>query len=323
MDSSPGLRGRFCRCENDHDYYWIADAADRCPICDARPKEGPRDLRFVKHGFTSAAWDPPKWSTDVDRVGTAETLTITFRPSSSHDGGLVAHHDLGGVKGLSASYREDGELLVYNRGDYQRGFAICLRCGYADSERKLAAKGKMELPAGFHRHPPISATRPWEVCWKDDAGAAVLRNQVLAARETTDVLLLDFAACLGHAAADEALVTTLAYAFQRAGTQLLELDSREMGVLVVPTGEGGRARGAVLYDNVPGGAGHVRELLAQGEQWLQATRQALFIDPEHHARCDTACPDCLLSFDAQMAIAKRPFDRRRALAQLDSLLGAG
>jgi hypothetical protein len=74
---------------------------------------------------------------------------------------------------------------------------------------------------------------------------------------------------------------------------------------------------------VPGGAGHVRELIAQGGQWLQTTRQAIYIDPEHNARCETACLDCLLSFDAQMAIAQRPFVRRRALAQLDSLLGIG
>ena len=53
MDSSPGLRGRFCRCDNDHDYYWIADAADRCPICDGQPREGPCDLLFVKYGFTA------------------------------------------------------------------------------------------------------------------------------------------------------------------------------------------------------------------------------------------------------------------------------
>jgi hypothetical protein len=143
----------------------------------------------------------------------------------------------------------------------------------------------------------------------------------LAARETTDVLLLDFAGCLGHAAADESLVTTLAYAFQRSGTKLLELDSREMGVLVVPTGEGGKGRGAVLYDNVPGGAGHVRELIAQSEEWLKTTRQALYIDAKHHARCETACLDCLLSFDAQMAMAQRPFVRRCALARLDLLLG--
>jgi DEAD/DEAH box helicase domain-containing protein len=87
MDSSPGLRVLFCRCENDHDYYWKADAADRCPFCDGLPREGPRGLLFVKYGFTSAAWDPPKWSTEVDRVGTAETLTITFKPSSPAEGG--------------------------------------------------------------------------------------------------------------------------------------------------------------------------------------------------------------------------------------------
>ena len=90
----------------------------------------------------------------------------------------------------------------------------------------------------------------------------VLRNQILAARETTDVMLIDFSRCLGQDANNLSLIGTLGYAFQRAAAKRLELDAREIGVLLVPTGEGGKGFGTVLYDNVPGGAGHVRELLA-------------------------------------------------------------
>lgn len=323
LDNSPGLRGQFCRCENDHGYYWIAGEPDQCPICSAQPRHAPQQLLFIKHGFTSAAWDPPKWSTDVERVGRTETLCITFRPHSGGTGHLLVR-DFAGIPGFIADYRDDGELLVFNRGDNDTGFAICLRCGYADSEPSLSrGRAKMGLPTSFLRHAPIQSPRAWDVCWGKADATPVLRQQILAARETTDVLLLDFTGCLGAAAQDEALIATLAYAFQNAAAQLLELDTRELGVLVVPTGPGGVACGAVLYDNVAGGAGHVRELLAQSEAWVETAKQVLFVNAEHHARCEAGCLDCLLSFDAQRAMENRPFARKAAYHCLQRLTGGG
>jgi hypothetical protein len=264
LDTYLGLRGRYCRCTNNHFCYWLSEDPEKCPICSAPPGENPGDLLFPKYGFSGAAWDPPKWSTDVERVGDAETATITFTQQPRLGSGSLAVTDFGGVVGLSARYRENGELLVYNRGEYERGFAICLNCGYAESEQHFG-QGAMQLPAGFNRHAPLTATSRWTTCWQGDA-VPVLRNQVLAARETTDVLLLDFSRCLGQYTAHARLVTTLAYALQRAGAQMSELDTRELGVLVVPAGDGGQGLGIVLYDSVTGGAGHVRELLRSGTE---------------------------------------------------------
>ena len=99
----------------------------------------------------------------------------------------------------------------------------------------------------------------------------------MAARETTDVLLLDFSGCLGVAQQnDETLVTTLGYALQRAAAELLQLDGRELGVATMPTGA--QSRGVLLYDNVAGSAGHVRELLAIGRTWLEQVEAVLFVD---------------------------------------------
>ena len=178
----------------------------------------------------------------------------------------------------------------------------------------------MNLPTSFLRHAPITSTKPWEVCWGEGAPTPVLRNHILAARETTDVLLLDFTNCLGMFAADQSLVITLAYAFQNAAAKLLELDSRELGVLVVPTGSGGLTWGTVIYDNVSGGAGHVRELLAQGSDWIRLALQVVYVDEDHHSRCESGCLDCLLSFDAQRAMANRPFARRQAYQCLSRMV---
>jgi hypothetical protein len=161
------------------------------------------------------------------------------------------------------------------------------------------------------------------MCWNknDQKQAPVWRNRILAAKETTDVLLLDFSKCLGAYAADGPLIATLAFALKRAAARGLELDSRETGVLLTPTGEGA-ALGAVLYDNVPGGAGHVRELLSDDSAsvLLDQAREILYLNSDHDKRCESACLDCLLSFDAQSMMAQHPFTRRRALATLDDLL---
>jgi len=152
----------------------------------------------------------------------------------------------------------------------------------------------------------------------------MIRRQTLAARETTDVLLLDVSACLPPVADDEeavALVETLARALQSAGARLLELDPRELGAMVIPAGGAGERRGAVLYDNVPGGAGHVRELLDAGRDWFVEALRVLRGDDAHHSRCETACLDCLLTFDAQDAMSRGVLRRRLAHDALAAMLG--
>ena len=74
----------------------------------------------------------------------------------------------------------------------------------------------------------------------------VLRNQTLAAREVTDVLLLDFSQCLGDQQADLALVTTLGYGLHRAAAKMLQLDGREIGVDTTPAGVSGQGWGSAL-----------------------------------------------------------------------------
>ena len=68
---------------------------------------------------------------------------------------------------------------------------------------------------------------------------------------------------------------TIAKALQVAGARLLNLDIRELGSLTAPAGSRGQFLGAVVHDNVPGGAGHTAELLARGREWLLEARSVL------------------------------------------------
>ncbi len=313
-----GLRGQYTTCINNHLYYKIATGSlGICPICGGEPKSTPRDFLLPMHGFSSAAWDPPKVSTDVERVGHTEQATITFVQRDRAD--IEEQNHFGGIVGLRALYREDGELLVYNAGEYQKGFAICLKCGYADSEKYLG-DGKIKLPSSLEHHAPLTSTKEERFCWGNHETPEVLRNHTLASRQTTDILLLDFSSCLYHLADNAELLWTLAQALEIGGSKLLELDSRELGTLVVPAGERGSGLGAVLYDNVPGGAGHVRELLELGREWLLEARRTMFVSDKHDETCETACLDCLLTFDAQEPMRRGLLNRRLAIRVLDALL---
>jgi len=319
-ESAFGLSGQFATCVNGHEYYTISTELGACKICGQEPQASPRHMLLPKDGYTSAAWDVPRRSTDVEGVGKVETATVTFRDSDD----VVRESPFGGVAGLVALYREDGELLMYNQGEKGLGFAICLKCGYADSEAAIGDQA-LKLPHGFARHAPITSRLESARCWGANEGANVWRNRAFAARETTDVLMLDLTACLGALNQDrqaaQTLAQTLGQALQIAGAKMLELDSRELGVLTAPAGPNGLSWGAVIYDNVPGGAGHVRELLRLGREWLGEARWTLFVNAEHDAQCDIACLDCILTYGAQDAMDRGLLNRRLALSALDGMLG--
>lgn len=315
VDDAVGLRGLYAECLKGHIYYWSGanNKKEPCSVCGEQAASSPREFMFPAHGFTTASWDPPKWSTNIEIVGEAETVAKTF---VSAEEGVMPRKDFGEVRGLVAHYKEDGELLVYNEGDNRKGFAICLQCGYADSERDFG-DGMVKLRRGFENHKRLNSDR--YKCWTKNEPGSALRNQTLAARETTDVLLVDFSAHVRDTDAYE-IVTTLGCALQLAGAKLLQLDMREIGFITAPAGEKGIGYGVMLYDNVPGGAGHVRELLDIGREWLQETRQSLWVNEAHDRRCKTACLDCLLSFGTQTVASRGLLERQSALANLSAML---
>ena len=317
-DNYFGLYGKLAICEAGHRFYSLGSDATACPICERPVQQAPQTLLLPRHGFRSAAWEKPKQSADIEKVGSIQRLTLTFAARSAGQ----AWSNFGRIERVRAQYQEDGELLIYNAGDGGQGFAICTKCGYADSETHVAA-GAIQLPSGFKRHAAIHRENRYAQCWGENEASAVLRNRVLAARQTTDVLLVDFSAAFPPLASDDSLALTLGYALQISGASLLELDSRELGMMTVPVAAGGRSRGVVLYDNVPGGAGHVRELAELGRAWLESALQRLFISEAHHARCQTACLDCILTFDTQTGAAQNDLCRRRAHAVLNALLSGG
>ena len=79
----------------------------------------------------------------------------------------------------------------------------------------------------------------------------------------------------------------------------------------------------MVYDNVPGGAGHVGELLKMGSAWLDEALKLMWHNESHHENCETACVDCILSADAWDEDKVQKLQRRRTWEFLNSLANGG
>jgi hypothetical protein len=320
-----GLRGRGVIASEGRFTYRIG--GDTSPSefpSTGEPTRGghPFQLLFPRHGFSSAWWDKPTRSRSLrDPVGSVQLASSAVIDAPQWD---AESFDFAGLRGLSARYREGGELLVYNPGNRsinergeQRfsGFAVCIRCGFAKLEDGFDGDGRMNLPAKFEKHKPLRRKERDLLCWGRVEGAPVLRHQVLAARETTDLLVLAFG---GPASIPDVRVAkTLAEGLKLAGARCLQLDPRELGSRFHPTNAG---FAIVLFDAHPGGAGHVLELMGLGATWARAElRQVLYVSEEHHMRCQTACLDCLRTFGGGSDYDGVEFDRRRALEWLEAI----
>ncbi len=317
VDDSFGPRGRFRRCPDGHFVFDLAgEVADQCALCKKPMTEPPGALLLPRRGFVTAGWDPPKRTGRTHVVGRAEAATLAF---ATEDAKPVLFEGFGGVSGLTLRYLEQGLILAFNEGEEKLGFAVCTSCGYSDSE-VARGSGRGGLPKDFAEHPKLTSAKATSRCWRTGQ-APVLRNHVLAARQTTDVMLFDYASVRATGVFGIATATTLGHALQVAGARLLEVDTRELGVLQTFIGDHAPIPCPVLFDNVPGGVGHVGELAHEGRRWLEEAWKVLYVDDVHDAVCARACLDCLLTFDDQHAMALGHLQRRQAIAVLENWLG--
>jgi hypothetical protein len=315
-DEALGLNSWLLRCPNEHEYFSTSQDK-QCPECAEPPVGAGKALLFPRFGYTTAGWEPPKPAGGrLDRVGKVETIPAAdFKLAEATD----KEGNFGGVAGLCVAYYDGGELLIWNAGGEAfsargHGFAVCTRCGFALSEEKppSAKGGPAPLPREFKSHASVFASDSRSWCWsKDFQSDPVLRHRVLAAKEKTDVLVMDWPGGW----AKEPDLYSLGQALVLAGTRMLELDSREIAVTMKDRAEDRTS--ILLYDTVPGGAGHCLELMERGRKWLEEARGILRGSAEHD--CRKACMDCILDFAGQVKAHK--LDRRRALDILDVGLG--
>lgn len=254
------------------------------------------EMLFARHGFTSAAWEEPQYGSRQQRVGTVSAFTKEFEPNECDQAS-----DFGGLQGVNASHATTKEIIVMNAGDHGYGFAVCTKCGYAESEVEHGQDGRIKLPRQFEKHASLFSARDNSWCWDNDE-TFVIRNQNLAAKHVTNLIQLDFGQRLNvNFPRAKATAKALGQALRLAACEHLQLDPREIGVLdptPSPTVSDGLA--VVLYDSVAGGSGHVTELFQQGTEWIQTCINYLDIDETDERRAEEALVRRLITADSPL-----------------------
>jgi ATP-dependent helicase YprA (DUF1998 family) len=219
-------------------------------------------------------------------------------------------------------YDPDGYVHHYSWGEHRHGYALCLQCGYAESETQPRRRGEQQPPPsrGFRRHTRLRGGRRDDedrACPGGEPGFLQRRHVMLGASTRTDILELALDdPDTGQPLEDVTVSTSLAVALRQALAKELGIDPREVGwALGKASALKGTRRGTIqLYDAADGGAGYVAEAASQLATLLQDA-EAILRCPQD---CDQACHACLLTFDTQHYIDR--LDRRAALKALTPAL---
>jgi hypothetical protein len=310
-----GLRKYLYYCMNGHHWTEIQPlrGEEVCPLCQAPLARSKMDLLLPRFGYSTAIWDGPTWETDQERVGVTQVLASMLLAATP----IRTAEAFVGIAGLHVQLFENADLLATNAGRYECGFALCTRCGFADSMRSVAD----ELPSldgvPFREHLPIAGksanSRP---CWKHGEDGLVIRHLHLAAEHNTDLLQFDLERA--GSLRTPAMAITFAHAVHLAAAELLEIDVREISLSTEQLRQGTSWR-FQLYDSDAGGSGHVTDVVTRGEELGAVLLGVLRRDSSHDSLCRDACLRCLLTQESQDAYASGLLDRRSLLEILGEL----
>jgi len=176
---------------------------------------------------------------------------------------------------IRCRYSSSGELAVICRGGKRGGFWICFNCGKAKSE---SFKKDHETPIGG-------------VCLFPPRGPLHFGHTF-----TTDVLTISLEKYeLAEALTDKSFWFSLLYATLEGASQALGIRRQDLDGCLYPY-EGKIT--LVLFDNVPGGAGHVKRIMDK-QNLYEVFKTALNRVKNCTCGPETSCYGCLRNYQNQ------------------------
>jgi len=261
--------------------------ADECPACGGLGSE--RGGRFVMpiYGFNGAASREAPGETRPLRRASIETFFGSYREAPPE---FETVEGLNGG-GVERRYSPQGLIVVINSGPAGRGFRLCEWCGFGEPIIAAKRTGKT--------HPNIQ--RPGREC----RGTLVTLH--LGHEYLTDVLELRIDRSMTQREARSVL-----YALLESSA---ELDVARQDVDGTLHYQGLNQPVLILFDGVPGGAGHTKRLGERLPDLFSAAR-------ERAGSCEcgpeTSCYNCLRSYSNQNW--HEALSRGDALRVLDELV---
>jgi len=176
---------------------------------------------------------------------------------------------------IGCQHSASGELAVICKGKKGVGFWICFDCGAAFSER----------PKGGHRKP-----------FGEECSFSVRGPLHFGHTFKTDVLTISLKKYeFSEALTKEGFWFSLLYAILEGASQALGIRRQDLDGCLYPH-EGKIA--LVLFDNVPGGAGHVKRIM-DGENLHEVLKSAFNRVKNCTCGSETSCYGCLRNYENQ------------------------
>jgi hypothetical protein len=168
---------------------------------------------------------------------------------------------------------------MVNSGIATRGFVICQWCGFAEAIDPKSRKRKREHQNAYGK--PCRGT---------------MESKHLGHEFLSDVLELRFVAPRPYDP-ENSLWWSLTYALLQGASDTLGIERSDIDGCLYPYGEKNLPPAIVLFDSIPGGAGHVRRI---GENLSDVLKQTYEL-VAHCEAChkDTACYACLKTYGNQ------------------------
>lgn len=216
-----------------------------------------------------------------------------------------------GINVLLESTTNDS-LLVKSTNN----FYVCERCGYSLAEDEnipnddVATKG---MKAGY----PSIKTQNKHLAWFDNApcGCRSLRRYSLHHTFLTDVAKITFQCDTS----DYKTMISVMYAMLYAMADSLTIERRDIkACLSLKIVKGVPSYSIIIYDSVPGGAGHSRRIVTEDGEMLARVIEAAY-DRVNGCDCGSSCYQCLRSYENQKI--HEDLDRTLAKDFLFKLLG--
>ncbi len=185
---------------------------------------------------------------------------------------------------ISAYYSRFGKLALVNEGLDRRGFRICQECGFAEMA-PMASTVRTRKPGRSREHHNPRTGKP---C------SGLMQTHHLGHEFMTDVVEIRFDGYLARSN-ERSLWRSLLYALLEGAAQALNIRRDDLdGTLYFPTRD--KPASLMLFDNVPGGAGHVKRIDDEIEKVFQVAHARL-----EHACCgpETSCYECLRNYRNQ------------------------
>ncbi|HNB50471.1 MAG TPA: DUF1998 domain-containing protein [Anaerolineales bacterium] len=207
--------------------------------------------------------------------GTERPFTTSFEPveALSNDPNVS----------LEKRYSRYGWLALVNAGTTGNGFRVCKFCGFSEPSVQQI-KAKMSQTGNRKHKNPVSG--------RDCTGP--MESLSLGHKFMTDILELKLNGMLAYALEWDTWSSVL-YALLEGASAALGIRRDDLdGTLHSYTG--GSAPTIVLYDNVPGGAGHVRRI---ADNLLETVRGAYERVRSDCCGPETSCYECLRNFRNQ------------------------